>query len=65
MQTKASLNTNMSRRHVLGLMGATAAASMLPWDPLCAQTANGVLRVRLGADIGNLDPAKIFLIENT
>jgi peptide/nickel transport system substrate-binding protein len=49
---------------MLGLMGATAAVSMLPWDPLSAQTATGVLRVRLGADIGNLDPAKIFLIEN-
>ena len=47
MQTKASLKTNMSRRNMLGLMGATAAASMLPWDPLSAQTASGVLRVRL------------------
>jgi len=64
MQTKPSSNTNISRRHMLGLMGATAAVSMLPWDPLSAQTATGVLRVRLGADIGNLDPAKIFLIEN-
>lgn len=64
MQTKPSSNTNISRRHMLGLMSATAAVSMLPWDPLSAQTATGVLRVRLGADIGNLDPAKIFLIEN-
>lgn len=64
MQKKPSFNTDMSRRHMLGLMGATAAVSMLPWDPVSAQTATGVLRVRLGADIGNLDPAKIFLIEN-
>ena len=49
---------------MLGLMGASAAVSMMPWDPLSAQTATGVLRVRFGSDIGNLDPAKIFLIEN-
>jgi len=64
MKKSSSPNTNLTRRHFLGLMGSTAAASMLPWDPLLAQTASGILRVRFGSDIGNLDPAKIFLIEN-
>ncbi len=54
----------LSRRKLLGLTGGAAVAAALPWDPLHAQTASGVLRVRFGSDIGNLDPAKIFLIEN-
>ena len=64
MKSKSSPTLSLNRRHMLGLMGASATLSMLPWDPLSAQTANGVLRVRFGSDIGNLDPAKIFLIEN-
>ncbi|WP_247895974.1 hypothetical protein [Azospirillum brasilense] len=39
-----------------------------PWCgsgwPLPASAAPPVLRVRIGSDIGNLDPARIFQIEN-
>ena len=31
---------------------------------LPARAADKLLRVRIGADIGNLDPARIFQVEN-
>ncbi len=55
-----------SRRHMLGLMGAASAASLLPGliSTVAAQTSAKQLRIRIGADISILDPAKIFQVEN-
>lgn len=64
MQERKHPRQGTTRREALGLIGGGAALAALPWDPLLAQTASGTLRVRFGSDIGNLDPARIFLIEN-
>ena len=56
--------SGVTRRQVLGWLGAAPTAAMLPWDPASAQASAGTLRVRIGSDVGNLDPAKIFAIEN-
>jgi ABC-type transport system substrate-binding protein len=56
-----------SRRGFMGLVGAAGAASVLPFgfdgcSRALAQSAQ--LRIRIGADISILDPARIFQIEN-
>ena len=64
MSEHNSNQAGVTRRQVLGWLGAAPTAAMLPWDPASAQASAGTLRVRIGSDVGNLDPAKIFAIEN-
>ena len=56
----------MSRRRMLGVVGAGGAASVVPvWmSTASAQAQTRQLRIRIGADISILDPARIFQIEN-
>ncbi len=56
----------VSRRRMLGVMGAGGAASVVPgWvSTASAQAQTRLLRIRIGADISILDPARIFQIEN-
>src|SRR5689334_5707864 len=53
----------IDRRQFLAA-GATAAAAGTLGFAGRALAAESVLRVRIGADIGNIDPARIFQIEN-
>jgi len=53
----------IDRRHFLAA-GATAAAVGTLGLGGRAYAADSALRVRIGADIGNIDPARIFQIEN-
>jgi peptide/nickel transport system substrate-binding protein len=48
------------------LVGGAGAAAILAGSGLAspAQAAEKILRIRLGSDISNLDPARIFQIEN-
>ena len=57
---------SINRRRLLGAIGAGSAAAALPgWvGDVAAQPQAKQLRIRLGADISILDPAKIFQIEN-
>ncbi|MCC7226484.1 MAG: hypothetical protein IT507_07290 [Burkholderiaceae bacterium] len=64
MSNQHPKQSGVTRRQMLGWLGAAPAAAMLPWDPVSAQASSGTLRVRFGSDVGNLDPAKIFAIEN-
>ena len=52
----------LGRRGLIGAAGAAAALGALPAPRAEAQTR--ALRVRFGADISQLDPARIFQIEN-
>lgn len=61
-------DANSNRRSVLARLGAIGAATLVPFgfegrDRAVAQTPTQ-LRIRLGADISILDPARIFQIEN-
>ncbi|CAO3433769.1 ABC transporter substrate-binding protein [Azospirillum doebereinerae] len=59
------INRNGVTRRQFGTLlaaGSAMAASGLSFAALAADTP--VLRVRIGSDIGNLDPARIFQIEN-
>ena len=62
--TPIDRRASTDRRSVLGLLGTVAAASVAPFgiERALAQTLQ--LRIRLGADISVLDPARIFQIEN-
>ncbi len=56
-----------SRRKLIGIAGAAGAASILPFGldgPSRASAQSSQLRIRIGADISVLDPARIFQIEN-
>ena len=54
----------LTRREFSALLGVGAGAVAFGAAlPAMAQTDN-VLRIRIGSDIGNLDPARIFQIEN-
>lgn len=53
------------RRAVLQAIGAGGALSIIPgWVSLASAQQASRLRVRIGADISILDPARIFQIEN-
>ncbi|ALG72949.1 ABC transporter substrate-binding protein [Azospirillum thiophilum] len=53
----------VTRRQFGSLLAVGALVAGSGW-PLGADAAPPVLRVRIGSDIGNLDPARIFQIEN-
>ncbi|QCO18025.1 ABC transporter substrate-binding protein (plasmid) [Azospirillum brasilense] len=55
--------SGVNRRQFGTLLAAGALVAGSGW-PLPASAAPPVLRVRIGSDIGNLDPARIFQIEN-
>lgn len=53
------------RRHALQAIAAGGALSLLPgWFGVAKAQAGPRLRIRIGADISILDPARIFQIEN-
>ncbi len=57
----------LSRRHLAvmaGRAGAAVALAAATGRAFPAHAAETILRIRIGADIGNLDPARIFQIEN-
>jgi peptide/nickel transport system substrate-binding protein len=54
----------LGRRGVMAGAAAAAAMGALPAREAQAQAASRALRVRFGADISQLDPARIFQIEN-
>lgn len=51
----------LSRRQLGSIALAAAAAASMPRP---ARAADKMLRIRIGSDIANLDPARIFQIEN-
>jgi ABC-type transport system substrate-binding protein len=56
-----------TRRGFMGMVGTAGAASILPLGfdgPSRALAQTSQLRIRIGADISILDPARIFQIEN-
>lgn len=62
MTTAPPSNSGLiSRRHILAVPAAAALAGL---GPTPARAEGATLRVRIGSDIGNLDPARIFQIEN-
>lgn len=57
--------TAIGRRRVLQAIGAGGAVSIIPgWVSLASAQPLSRLRIRIGADISILDPARIFQIEN-
>lgn len=55
----------VGRRRVLQAIGAGGAVSIIPgWVSLASAQPLSRLRIRIGADISILDPARIFQIEN-
>ena len=67
MTKPKSSRPGYSRRQVGSLLGRAAATAVLAGGAgfsLPARAADKFLRIRIGADIGNLDPARIFQIEN-
>ena len=54
----------VSRRRLLSLAAGTVLAAGLAGSGIPADAAAAELRVRIGSDIGVLDPATIFGIEN-
>lgn len=62
MTTKASCRSLSRRQFTLGVAGAAALNLVAP--AARAQGQPKLLRVRLGSDIANLDPARIFQVEN-
>ena len=54
----------IARRDVARLLGLGAAAAALGKSGVARAAPTGTMRVRIMSDIGNLDPARIFQIEN-
>jgi ABC-type transport system substrate-binding protein len=55
---------DLSRRHVLAMLAALGTASAAGFAGSAAAQTAKQLRIRMGADISGLDPAKIFQYEN-
>ena len=67
MSTRIVSQQRLSRRQLARLIkraGAAAAVAGSLGRITPAYAADKILRIRIGADIGNLDPARIFQIEN-
>ncbi|MBU4610250.1 ABC transporter substrate-binding protein [Achromobacter sp. GG226] len=62
--TKPHSTLRMSRRQFTLLAGGSAAVMSLGLSCLVQAQSTSTVRVRLASDIGNLDPARIFQIEN-
>ena len=66
MKKSQHITASVNRRKFLGRcaasLGAIALTSMLSLSSTATDAAE--LRVRIGSDVGNLDPARIFGIEN-
>ena len=54
----------IARRDVARLLGLGAAAAAVGTSRSASAASTGTMRVRIASDIGNLDPARIFQIEN-